>query len=82
MFGISFTEFLVIAVAAILFVGPEKLPELAQKLGDWLRTFRIMRDDFTRKINQPLDLSAPPKQNNTTPTPEQTSPPQKADDHP
>lgn len=60
MFGISFVEFFVIAIAAILFIGPEKLPELAQKLGGYMRQFRILREDFTRKVHDPKAWNEPP----------------------
>ena len=33
MFGIGPMEFLVIAVVAVIFVGPEKLPDLLKKFG-------------------------------------------------
>lgn len=33
MFGIGWTEFILIAVIALLFVGPKHLPEMMQKLG-------------------------------------------------
>lgn len=60
MFGISFVEFFVIAIAAILFIGPEKLPELAQKLGGYMRQFRILRENFTRKVHDPKAWTEPP----------------------
>lgn len=73
MFGISFVEFLVIAVVAIIFIGPEKLPELAQKLGTYMRQFRVLRDDFTRKMHDPSgwdDKSTAQKQSQKTKTTE------------
>lgn len=67
MFGVSFVEFLVIAIAAILFIGPEKLPELAQKLGGYLRQFRNIREDFTHKMYQPNDWMNHNTKNPTNP---------------
>lgn len=74
MFGISFVEFIVIAIAAILFVGPEKLPELAQKLGLYLRQFRNLREDFTRKVYQPTDWMNQSSKNPTNPPPTASEP--------
>lgn len=36
MFGISFTELLVVLLIAFLIVGPKKMTELAYDLGKWL----------------------------------------------
>ena len=40
MFGIGFGEFVVIAFLAVLVFGPDKLPELAQQAGRFLRQLR------------------------------------------
>jgi len=50
MFGIGFSEFIIVIIAALLFLGPEKLPELGQKLGRLLREFRNLKLDFTEKF--------------------------------
>lgn len=50
MFGIGFSEFILIVIAAILFLGPAKLPELGQKLGRFLRELRNLKLDFTEKL--------------------------------
>lgn len=36
MFGVDFFELLVIAVVALLVIGPERLPAVARTLGKWL----------------------------------------------
>ena len=53
MFGISFSELLLILTAGIIFIGPEKLPELGNKLGKLLRSYRNLKTDFHDKINNP-----------------------------
>ncbi len=42
MFGISFTELLVIALVALIVVGPQKLPGMLRSLGDWIRRLRSL----------------------------------------
>jgi sec-independent protein translocase protein TatB len=40
VFGLSFSELLVIAVVALVAVGPEKLPGMLRTLGEWIRKMR------------------------------------------
>jgi TatA/E family protein of Tat protein translocase len=40
MFGVGWTEILVILVVALLVLGPNKLPEIAKGLGKGIRDFR------------------------------------------
>lgn len=40
MFGMSLTEILVVLVLLLVVVGPEKLPEMARTVGDWVREIR------------------------------------------
>ena len=40
MFGVSFTEFLVLGTVALLVLGPEKLPGMLRTLGQWLAKLR------------------------------------------
>lgn len=48
MFGMSFTEVMVILVVALVFMGPEKIPEAARFLGKMMREVRkasnLLRD--------------------------------------
>lgn len=50
MFGMSLTEILVILLAALLVLGPERLPDMARTLGKWMREVRrasnLFRDAF------------------------------------
>ncbi|MFQ5585394.1 MAG: Sec-independent protein translocase protein TatB [Thermodesulfobacteriota bacterium] len=58
MFGIGFTEILVILVIALIVLGPEKLPELAKALGRAMREFRTASDEIRKSVID-LDLNAP-----------------------
>lgn len=40
MFGIGFTEIMIVALIALVVVGPDKLPEIANYMGKLLGTFR------------------------------------------
>jgi sec-independent protein translocase protein TatB len=40
VFGISFSELVVIAVIALLVVGPQKLPTMLRSLGQWIARLR------------------------------------------
>ena len=53
MFGIGTTELLVIAVLALLVIGPKRLPDLARSLGRGLAEFRRASSDLRQEF---LDL--------------------------
>lgn len=40
MFGISFSEILLIAIIALVVVGPQKLPGMLRSLGQWIARLR------------------------------------------
>lgn len=55
MFGIGFTELLLIAAIALLVLGPEKLPQAARTAGLWYgklrRTLSSMQSDIEAELN-------------------------------
>jgi Tat protein translocase TatB subunit len=54
MFGIGMPELLVIAVIALLVVGPKKLPDIAKALGKGLSEFRKVTEDATDTLKETL----------------------------
>ena len=54
MFGIGMPELMVIAVIALLVVGPKKLPDIAKALGKGLSEFRKVTESATDTIKETL----------------------------
>src|ERR1700759_1238944 len=61
MFGLGIWEIAVIAVVALLVLGPQKLPEAAKSLGKALRDFRRAGDDLKREMMGDVDAIDRPK---------------------
>jgi|WetSurMetagenome_2_1015567.scaffolds.fasta_scaffold648115_1 Tat protein translocase TatB subunit len=54
MFGIGITELIIIAIVALLVVGPKRLPDLAKSMGKGLSEFKRAADDVTDGIKESL----------------------------
>lgn len=72
MFDVGFSELLIIAVVALLVLGPERLPKAARFAGLWVRRARaqwysvkaelereLASEEFKRSLNNPLSELAP-----------------------
>jgi sec-independent protein translocase protein TatB len=55
MFGIDFSEILVIFGIALVVLGPEKLPKLARTIGHWVGRARAMARQFREQLEQEAD---------------------------
>jgi sec-independent protein translocase protein TatB len=77
MFGIDFSEILVIFGIALVVLGPEKLPRLARTVGRWIGRARAMARQFREQLEQEADALQRSADLNTPPhtTPPHTTPP-------
>jgi len=54
MFEIGWTEIVLIAVVAIVVIGPKDLPRAMRIVGQWTGRMRRMAGEFQRQFNQAL----------------------------
>lgn len=76
MFGLGFSEIVLVAVVALIAIGPKKLPEAARNAGRILAQLRNALEDLKRElVLPPLDLSTEdsyvPEKVDTPPCPEE-----------
>ena len=62
MFGLGMGELMVILVIALIFLGPQKLPEAAKALGRGIRELRKHTRDFEQTIEQDEELGSTVKE--------------------
>ena len=55
IFGIGPLELLVVLAVALIFLGPEKLPEMARALGKAVYQFQQMIEPFRAEINRAIE---------------------------
>jgi len=55
MFDIGFMELLIVAVIALLVLGPERLPIAARNAGRWFGKARRMVNQFSREIDRQIE---------------------------
>lgn len=54
MFGVGLSELMVIAVVALIVVGPERLPDVARQAGKFLRQARQMANSARDELRNEL----------------------------
>jgi sec-independent protein translocase protein TatB len=47
VFGVDTSELLIVAIAALLFIGPKELPRVMRSIGQWVGKVRGMARHFT-----------------------------------
>lgn len=83
MFEVGFTEILLILGIALLVLGPEKLPGLAEKVGRWTGRARAMARQLRTQLEHEVTMeemsrmrtAPPPPQNPPEPTTAATATP-------
>ena len=73
MFEVGFTEIILILGLALLVLGPEKLPGLAQKVGRWTGRARSMARQLRTQLEQEVTLAELAKSRTPQPSTEATS---------
>lgn len=73
MFNIGFGEMFLLGIIALIFIGPEQLPQLARTLGrllnEWKRATSDLQSTFTNSFTEDINrhlqngLQNPPPQN-------------------
>ena len=84
MFEVGFTEIVLILGLALLVLGPEKLPGLAEKVGRWTGRARAMARQLRTQLEQEVTLdemtkSRPMQAPPPAPATEPVTPPQASD---
>ncbi|MDD2400584.1 MAG: Sec-independent protein translocase protein TatB [Sulfurovum sp.] len=57
MFGIGFTELLLIAIVAILFLGPDKLPEAMVQIAKFIKSVQRMIRDTKISLEEEIRIA-------------------------
>ena len=68
MFEVGFSEMLLIAVLALVVLGPERLPRVAAQMGRWVGRARAMARQFREQLEEEASLEATTRRPNTTGT--------------
>jgi sec-independent protein translocase protein TatB len=54
MFDISWSEFLLIGIVALIVIGPKELPTVMRTMGQWTRKIRSMAADFQNQFHEAM----------------------------
>jgi TatA/E family protein of Tat protein translocase len=60
VFGIQGWKLIIILVAALVLIGPDKVPELARTLGKAIRMFTAAKDDMEKLIKADMFAAEEP----------------------
>ncbi len=56
MFGIDFSEIVVVMVVALIVVGPERLPKVARTMGQWAGNLQRYINRIKMDVNNSMEL--------------------------
>lgn len=57
MFGIGFTELLIIAIVAVLFIGPDKLPETMVEIAKFIKSIKKTIGDARSSLEEEIKIA-------------------------
>ena len=78
MFEVGFTEILLILGIALLVLGPEKLPGLAEKVGRWTGRARAMARQLRTQLEHEVTMEEMARSRSAPPPPPQSPNPAEA----
>jgi sec-independent protein translocase protein TatB len=83
MFEVGFTELLLIGCLALIVLGPERLPKLAQDLGRWVGRARAMARQLREQLDQEVHFQEESERRAQGPKPSSpsTAPPPDVDEY-
>jgi sec-independent protein translocase protein TatB len=64
MFEVGFTEIILICALALIVLGPQRLPKLAAKIGNWAGRARAMMRQMREQLDAEVDLTQNDNQRN------------------
>jgi sec-independent protein translocase protein TatB len=76
MFEVGFTEILLILGIALLVLGPEKLPGLAEKVGRWTGRARAMARQLRTQLEHEVTMEEMTRSRDASPPPPPQPPPE------
>lgn len=56
MFGIGFTEAIILGIVVMIFLGPDQLPNVLKGFGKFFREIQKARDEFNRSVDRDEEL--------------------------
>ena len=79
--GISIWEILVVLVVALLVLGPNRLPEIARKMGQAMRAIRKASADLTTTVSRELNATQIDSSPSQTKEPKKDTTPSQSEDN-
>ena len=61
VFGITGFKLIIILIAGLTLIGPDKMPEIARTIGQAMKMFNAAKDDMERMIKADMFASETPK---------------------
>ncbi len=93
MLDFGFSEILLTSAIALVVLGPERLPKVARKVGNWMGRARLMARQLSEQLEREVNAEELLKESTrparpidppalSVPTPQSAAPPPAADPHP